>query len=152
MMTNMATAMEKAKAKARTEAVSADLVAHRGGCHCGRVRFEIDAPSIVDALDCNCSICRMTGFLHLIVPAARFRLLSGKDALTEYRFNTGTARHLFCRHCGVKAFYVPRSHPDGWSINVRCIDAGTIESVIIMPFDDNDREAATAVIAHLSKD
>ena len=94
----------------------------------------------------------MTGFLHLIVPAARFRLLDGEDALTEYRFNTGAARHLFCGHCGVKAFYVPRSHPDGFSVNVRCLDAGTVERVRITPFDDNDREAATAAIAHLSKD
>ncbi len=132
--------------------MSAPLVVHRGGCHCRRVRFEVDAPAVLDALDCNCSICRMTGFLHLIVPAARFRLLDGEDTLNEYRFNTGAARHLFCRHCGVKAFYVPRSHPDGYSINVRCIDAGTIERVVITPFDDNDRDAATAAVAHLSKD
>lgn len=132
--------------------MSAPLVTHRGGCHCGRVRFEVDAPATVDALDCNCSICRMTGFLHLIVPAARFRLLDGEDALTEYRFNTGAARHLFCRYCGVKAFYVPRSHPDGYSVNVRCLDAGTVERVMVTPFDDNDRDAATAAVAHLSKD
>ncbi len=132
--------------------MSATLTTHRGGCHCRRIRFEVDAPAVVDALDCNCSICRMTGFLHLIVPAARFRLLDGEDALTEYRFNTGAARHLFCGHCGVKAFYVPRSHPDGFSVNVRCLDAGTVERVRITPFDDNDREAATAAIAHLSKD
>lgn len=125
---------------------------HRGGCHCRRVRFEVDAPAAIEALDCNCSICRMTGFLHLIVPAARFRLLAGEDALVEYRFNTGTARHLFCRHCGVKAFYVPRSHPDGWSVNVHCIDAGTIERTTVSAFDDNDREAATAAVASLSKD
>ena len=130
--------------------MTAALVIHRGGCHCRRVRFEVDAPAVLDALDCNCSICRMTGFLHLIVPAARFRLLSGEDALAEYRFNTGTAKHLFCRHCGVKAFYVPRSHPDGYSVNVRCLDAGTVESVNITAFDDDNREAATAAIAHLS--
>lgn len=125
---------------------------HRGGCHCRRVRFEIDAPASLDVLDCNCTLCRMTGFLHLIVPASRFRLIAGDDDLAEYRFNTGTARHLFCRHCGVKAFYVPRSHPDGWSVNVRCLDDGTVERVNITAFDDNDREAATAAIAHLSKD
>ncbi len=129
---------------------AADTI-HRGGCHCRRVRFEIDAPTTIEALDCNCTICRMTGFLHLIVPAARFRLLAGEDALVEYRFNTGTARHLFCRHCGVKPFYVPRSHPDGYSVNVRCIDAGTIEHITVSAFDDNDREAATAAVAHLSK-
>ena len=129
----------------------APLVTHRGGCHCRRVRFEVDAPARIEALDCNCSICRMTGFLHLIVPAARFRLLAGGDELAEYTFNTGTAKHRFCRHCGIKAFYVPRSHPDGIDVNVRCLDAGTVEDLVITPFDDDDREAATAAIAHLDR-
>ena len=92
----------------------------------------------------------MTGFLHLIVPATRFRLLSGADGLVEYRFNTGAARHLFCGHCGIKSFYVPRSHPDGFSVNGRCLDAGTVSFFHITPFDDNDREAATAAVAHLT--
>jgi hypothetical protein len=127
-------------------------VTHHGGCHCRRVRFEVDAPAVVDALDCTCSICRMTGFLHLIVPASRFRLVSGDDALADYRFNTGAARHLFCRHCGVKSFYVPRSHPDGYSINVRCLDPGSVVELRVAAFDDNDREAATAAVAHLSRD
>jgi hypothetical protein len=127
-------------------------VTHHGGCHCRRVRFEVDAPAVVDALDCTCSICRMTGFLHLIVPASRFRLVSGNDALADYRFNTGAARHLFCRHCGVKSFYVPRSHPDGYSINVRCLDPGSVVELRVAAFDDNDREAATAAVAHLSRD
>jgi len=127
------------------------VTVHRGGCHCGRVRFEVDAPARVQALDCNCSICRRTGFLHLIVPARAFRLLSGADALAEYAFGTGAAKHRFCRHCGIKAFYVPRSHPDGIDVNVRCLDAGTVEALEIVPFDDGDREAATAAIAHLSR-
>jgi len=127
-----------------------ELVTHHGGCHCGRVRFEVDAPARIEALDCNCSICRMTGFLHLIVPASRFRLVAGDDVLTEYTFNTGAARHRFCRHCGVKSFYIPRSHPDGVDVNVRCLDDGTIASVHVTPFDDRDRERSTAAIAHLS--
>lgn len=94
----------------------------------------------------------MTGFLHLIVPASRFRLVSGEEALTDYRFNTGAARHLFCSHCGMKSFYVPRSHPDGYSVNVRCLDPGSVVELCIIPFDDNDREAATAALAHLSQD
>ncbi|GAB3348041.1 GFA family protein [Lysobacter tyrosinilyticus] len=126
------------------------LVTHRGGCHCRRVRFEVDAPAQIEVLDCNCSICRMTGFLHLIVPAARFRLISGADDLGEYLFNTGAARHLFCRHCGIKSFYIPRSHPDGVDVNARCLDDGTMVGMLITPFDDNDRQAATAAIAHLS--
>lgn len=91
----------------------------------------------------------MTGYLHLIVDATRFRLLSGSDELTEYRFNTGAARHLFCRHCGVKSFYVPRSHPDGFSVNVRCLDAGTLIEPTISHFDDAHRDSAMAAIAHL---
>jgi hypothetical protein len=134
-----------------TDAPAAHIT-HHGGCHCRRVRFEVDAPAVVDALDCHCSICRMTGFLHLIVPASRFRLVSGEDALVAYRFNTGAARHLFCRHCGVKSFYVPRSHPDGYSVNVRCLDPGSVVELRVATFDDNDREAATAALAHLSRD
>jgi hypothetical protein len=128
------------------------LVVHRGGCHCGGVRFEIEAPSRVLVLDCNCSMCRMTAFQHLIVPASRFKLLQGADLLSEYRFNTGVARHLFCRVCGVKSFYVPRSHPDGYSVNLRCIDAGTVEHAEVQLFDDSRREDSTAAVAHLSLD
>ena len=130
---------------------SAALVTHRGGCHCHRVRFEVDAPAAIEALDCNCSICHMSGFLHLIVPAPRFRLLAGVDDLVEYTFNTGAAKHRFCRHCGIKSFYVPRSHPDGIDVNVRCLDAGSVASLRVLPFDDNDRAAATAAFAHLSR-
>jgi len=127
------------------------LVTHRGGCHCGAVRFEVDAPARIAALECNCSICRMSGYLHLIVPAARFRLLAGTDALTEYTFNTGAAKHRFCRVCGIKSFYVPRSNPDGYDINVHCLDPATIAAVDVQPFDDADRDAATEAISHLSK-
>lgn len=127
-------------------------IVHRGGCHCRRVRFEVEAPAALEALECNCSICRMTGFWRLIVPAARFRLLSGADALTEYTFNTGTAKHRFCRHCGVKSFYIPRSHPDGVDVNVRCLDPGTVASLTLVPFDDGDREAQTAALAHLTRE
>ncbi len=99
---------------------------YAGGCHCGRVRFEVDAATPLEVLDCNCSICRMTGFLHLIVPATRFRLLSGTDVLVEYRFNTGAARHLFCGHCGIKSFYVPRSHPDAPAMKMNaCVATGS---------------------------
>jgi hypothetical protein len=126
------------------------LLSHRGGCHCGAVAFEVDAPAQVTVSECNCSICRMSGYLHLIVPQARFRLLRGADSLTTYTFNTGTARHLFCRHCGVKSFYVPRSNPDGYSVNVRCLEPGTFEHVTIEPFDDNDRAASEAHIRHRS--
>ena len=116
------------------------------------MRFEVDAPADLEVLDCNCSICRMGGFLHLIVPTSRFRLLSGAADLTDYTFNTGAARHRFCRHCGIKSFYIPRSHPDGFDVNARCLDAGTVSSMRIGAFDDNDRDAATSAIAHLSRE
>jgi hypothetical protein len=128
-----------------------ELVTHRGGCHCGRIAFEVDAPARIDAIECNCSICRMTGFLHLIVPASGFRLLRGADELTEYTFNTGVARHTFCRVCGVKPFYVPRSNPDGFDINVHCLDRSTIAGIDITFFDDERRDESTAAIQHLSR-
>ncbi len=124
---------------------------HRGGCHCGAVAFEVEAPVRVTVSECNCSICRMSGYLHLIVPGARFRLLRGAESLSEYAFNTRTARHLFCRHCGVKSFYVPRSNPDGYSVNLRCLDRSTLEEVEIEPFDDNDRAASEARIRDRSR-
>jgi hypothetical protein len=130
--------------------VSEAYVTHSGGCHCGAVRFDVQAPARIVASECNCSICRMSGYLHLIVPRSRFQLLQGANELTEYTFNTGAARHLFCRRCGVKSFYVPRSNPDGYSVNVRCLDPATIEHVEVEPFDDNDREASEAKIRNLS--
>ena len=128
------------------------LITHRGGCHCGAVAFEVDAPARLVVSECNCSICHMTGFLHLIVPRTRFRLLRGEDALTEYRFNTGSARHLFCGRCGVKSFYVPRSNPDGYSVNLRCLDRSSITEVAVEPFDDNDRAASEAKIRDRSRE
>jgi hypothetical protein len=122
------------------------MTTHTGGCHCGRVRFEIDAPARIEVKDCNCSICAKSGYLHLIVPKSQFKLLSGAEALTTYEFNTGTAKHLFCSFCGVKSFYVPRSHPDGYSVNVRCLDAGTVEELTIVPYDGRNWEKAHAAL------
>ncbi|MEO1245548.1 MAG: GFA family protein [Pseudomonadota bacterium] len=111
------------------------MTTHYGGCHCGAVRFEVDAPAEIVAMRCNCSICRMTAYLHLIVKADDFRLTRGGKALNEYTFNTGVAKHRFCRRCGIKSFYIPRSHPDGVSVNVHCLDSGTIASVSEEEFD-----------------
>jgi len=122
---------------------------HRGGCHCGDVKFEVRAAADLELLECNCSMCARSAYLHLIVPAQDFRLQVGADALTDYRFGTGTARHLFCRRCGVKSFYVPRSHPDGYSVNARCLDPGTIASMRIRPFDGRDWETARTALAAL---
>ena len=118
------------------------MIHHRGGCHCKRVRFEVAAPADIEVEECNCSICAMSGFLHLIVPAERFRLISGGDVLSSYRFNTGAAQHLFCRIRGIKSFYVPRSHPDGFSVNARCLDEGTVRSTTVTPIDGRNWENA----------
>jgi hypothetical protein len=131
---------------------AAPRVTHRGGCHCRRVRFEVDAPADLVVQDCNCSLCRMSGFLHLIVPASRFRLVAGAQDLTEYTFNTGVAKHRFCRVCGIKAFYIPRSNPDGVDVNARCLDAGTVASLAIEPFDGANWEQGAEALAALSKD
>jgi hypothetical protein len=119
-----------------------------GGCHCRAVRFEAAVPRRMEALDCNCSICRSTGFLHLIVPHGDFRLLSGGDALTSYRFGTGAAEHLFCSICGVKSFYQPRSHPDSWSVNVNALDDDEPALEIqVTPFDGRNWEQAITRVA-----
>jgi hypothetical protein len=129
-----------------------NLVTHRGGCHCGAVRFEVEAPAVLEVTECNCSICSMTGYLHLIVPRSRFRLVSGADNLATYTFNTRTAKHYFCKTCGIKSFYVPRSHPDGYSVNVRCLDPATIERIVVTPFDGRNWEQHAAELAPLPKE
>jgi len=126
------------------------MTTHTGGCHCGQVRFDVDAPAEIAATECNCSMCSKSGFLHLIVAKRDFRLLSGEDALTTYTFHTGAAKHLFCRHCGVKSFYIPRSHPDGVSVNVRCLDEATINSVTVTPFDGQNWEENISTLSQIS--
>ncbi len=116
-----------------------------GGCHCGAVRFIAQLPEPpVPALDCTCSICAMTGFVHIVVPHGEFTLLSGRDALVSYRFGTGAAEHLFCTHCGVKSFYQPRSHPDAWSVNANCLD--DCPQLAVEVFDGRNWEAAKAAM------
>jgi len=127
------------------------MTVHKGGCHCGAVRFEVEAPSHVTVQECNCSICSKSGFLHLIVPGSHFRLISGDSNLSAYTFGEGPAKHLFCRTCGVKSFYVPRSNPNGFSVNLRCLDEGTIETFTVEQFDGKNWEANGPRLAHLSK-
>lgn len=113
----------------------AGKIMHKGGCHCGAVRFEFAAPAKVTLTKCNCSVCSKTGFQHIFVPHADFTVISGVDQLTVYKFNTCAAKHLFCRQCGVKSFYQPRSHPGQWSVNYRCIDTGTLGISDTIDFD-----------------
>ncbi|MBS0482793.1 MAG: GFA family protein [Proteobacteria bacterium] len=117
-----------------------------GGCHCGAVRFRAQVPETVEVLDCNCSICDKTGFVHLIVPHSDF-VLEGEDAaLASYRFGTGAAEHLFCKTCGIKSFYQPRSHPDAWSVNLRCLDPGHGLAARVRAFDGRNWEAARSAL------
>lgn len=126
------------------------MTTHSGGCHCGAVKFEVEAPASIEAAQCNCSICSMTGFLHLFVARKNFRLLKGDDAISTYTFNTGTAQHFFCRHCGIKSYYIPRSHPDGYSVNVNCLDSGSIARLTVTPFDGRNWEQNAAELSPLS--
>jgi hypothetical protein len=119
------------------------MKSYEGGCHCGRVRFRVSTDlTRVPVSDCNCSICTKKGILHLIVPLEQFELLSGKDDLSTYRFNTGVAKHTFCRHCGMHPFYVPRSDPDKIDVNVRCLDDVDLSALRITRFDGKNWEQA----------
>ena len=111
-----------------------------GSCHCGKVRYEVKAPVELEVTKCNCSICTKSGYLHLIVPESEFRLLAGADCLTTYTFGTHTAKHLFCKFCGIKSFYRPRSHPEAVSVNVWCLDQDKIKGMKMKQFDGQNWE------------
>lgn len=125
---------------------------HQGGCHCRAVRFEVALPDAFEVEDCNCTMCAMSGNIHVIVPGSRFRLLQGKDNLSQYTFNTGAAKHLFCKTCGIKSFYIPRSNPDGFAVTWRALDDWMDLKVTVVPFDGQNWEANAARLAHKSKD
>lgn len=117
---------------------------YAGGCHCGALRFRA-TPRTREALACNCTICGKRGFVHIIVRAEDFELERGGDQLTSYRFNTKIAEHLFCRVCGVQSFYRPRSHPDDYSVNLRCLDEGQADFEV-KGFDGRHWESSIASI------
>ena len=114
---------------------------YQGGCHCGRVRFRVTA-DLSSVTECNCSMCTKKGLLHIIVPRDQFELISGKDDLTIYTFNTGVAQHMFCKHCGMHPFYVPRSDPDKVDVNARCLDDIDIDALPLKRFDGKNWETA----------
>ena len=122
---------------------------YRVSCHCGAFRATVEAPERLELVDCNCSICALSGHLHLIVPASRFHVEQGQDALTEYRFNTRVARHFFCRTCGIRPYYIARSNPDGIDVNARCLSPQP-EQVEVLPFDGQNWEANAGTLASLS--
>jgi len=118
---------------------------YRGSCHCGRVRFEVET-ELTRVTACNCSICSRKGALMHGVPAERFRLVGGEGELTEYQFNTRTARHFFCRTCGIHPFHRPRTNPDTVSVNVRCLEGIDLEHPTweVRRFDGQNWEQAAA--------
>ncbi|HEX6275171.1 MAG TPA: GFA family protein [Polyangiaceae bacterium] len=116
---------------------------YEGGCHCGRVRFRASV-DLEASVVCNCSMCTKKGFVHAIIAPDKFELVSGGDALSTYTFNTGTAKHTFCSHCGIHAFYVPRSDPDKIDVNVRCLEGVDLASVNAAAFDGRNWEASMA--------
>ncbi|MES2824680.1 MAG: GFA family protein [Pseudomonadota bacterium] len=123
---------------------------YQGGCHCGAVTFEVEAADSVEVENCNCSVCQMSGFLHLIVPSTHFRLISGLENLSTYKFNTGVAEHKFCKICGIKSFYIPRSNPDGVDVNLRCLKTKPAH-INVVDFDGQNWELNAHKITHKSK-
>ncbi len=122
-----------------------------GSCHCGAIQFQVEAPEKIKCADCNCSICSKSGYLHLIVPRSKLKLLQGESSITTYRWGTGIAKHTFCKTCGIKPFYIPRSNPDGYDVNVRCLDPVPVE-LEIEPFDGKNWEEHAHELAHMSKE
>ena len=130
--------------------MESSITTHTGGCHCGRVKFEVDAPSDAKTVSCNCSICSMCGYVHLIVPLSKFRLLHGEDVVKTYTFNTEVAQHYFCGICGIKSYYIPRSNPNGISVNVNCISSDTKSNFQQDSFDGQNWEKNVASLNHAS--
>ncbi len=124
---------------------------YKGGCHCGLVKFEVEAAEVIECQNCNCSICSKSGYLHLIVAKSKFKLLQGEENISTYTFDTGEAKHKFCKTCGIKSFYIPRSNPDGYDINVRCLDPQP-KQIIIEEFDGRNWEQNAHKLVHLSKE
>ena len=124
----------------------------RGGCHCGAVEYEVMVSRRLLVHKCNCSICSKSGYIHLIVPAKDFRLLRGEAQLSEYCFNTGIAKHLFCSQCGIKSFYVPRSHPDDFSVNVNCLELPGEFEITVEKFDGLNWELQVGALVKLCKE
>jgi hypothetical protein len=115
---------------------------YRGGCHCRRVTFEVEAaPTYLSR--CNCSLCHAKGALYIPVREIQaLRISSGESELTTYQFNTRTAIHFFCRHCGIHMFHRPRVNPQRWSVNARCLADFDLDALPQAEFDGRDWETA----------
>lgn len=124
---------------------------HHGSCHCGRVTFELTS-KLDRVMECNCSICRRAGAIWAGATDAELRITSGEADLTLYQFGTMTAKHYFCRHCGVQPFSHPRIDPALWVVNLRCVDGLDLGLLKIGHFDGvHWEESARALIAAMQK-
>ena len=137
----------------RTNASQSPDSVLEGGCHCQSIRFRLTVQSDqLIILDCNCSICTKKGYLHLIVPQSQFQLLKGSHGtdgtIGTYTFGTHTAKHHFCTQCGITSYYRPRSHPDGYSVNARCLDDyyAVFDKMTVIPFDGKNWEVAASTL------
>jgi hypothetical protein len=110
-----------------------------GSCHCGRIRFEVTT-DMTRASQCNCSICTKKGYLHHMVRPDELRLLSGASDLATYQFGTMTAKHHFCKRCGIAPFLRPRANPANYIVNIRCLEGLDLSSLTIVPFDGRSWE------------
>ena len=122
------------------------MATHKGSCHCGKVSFEVTAPTDITVARCNCSMCSLTGFIHFIIDKENFNLISGEDDITTYTFNSHIAQHKFCKHCGIKSFYIPRSHPDGISVSLNALNQDTVTSIEYKEFDGANWEKNVAAL------
>ena len=117
---------------------------YSGHCHCQKIVFELMCEDSVEIWNCNCSICSITEYQHLFVPDKKFKLIKGEELLTTYRFGTRAAAHLFCSNCGIKSFYKPRSHPNAFSVNLRCIiNPPTIKNIVEFNGKNFEKSLAT---------
>lgn len=120
---------------------------HRGSCHCGAVRFEVDLPDgLSSALRCDCSFCRRRGAVVVAAPETAFRLLDGEDRLTHYQFGTNTAQHWFCATCGIYTHHRRRSNPRLLGVNAGCLEGVNPRDLDPVPWMDgvnhpSDRKA-----------
>jgi len=112
---------------------------YKGSCHCGQVQFEVEI-ELSRVVTCNCSICVRKGAVYTAVPESRFNLIQGEDELTLYQFGTGTAKHYFCKQCGIHPFHRSRMNPEHWTINVNCLEQVDRDALEPKMFDGQNWE------------
>ena len=113
---------------------------YTGGCHCQKVRYEVDIEDLTEVMSCNCSICSKRGWLLTFVPTSSFRLLKGADEVTVYHFNKNRIDHTFCKTCGTASYGIGKDGEGNEmvAINVRCLDDVDTEALTINAYNGKD--------------